>query len=49
MAGLTTQSGKVRVVAKTLPALLDDDDPALFPKLTDEQVSLLQRYGRVQL
>ena len=25
--------------------LLDDDDPALFPKLTDEQVALLARYG----
>jgi thioredoxin reductase (NADPH) len=27
---------------------LDDDDPALFPKLTDEQLALLAPYGSVQ-
>jgi thioredoxin reductase (NADPH) len=27
--------------------LLDDDDPALFPKLTDAQVQMLSRYGEV--
>jgi thioredoxin reductase (NADPH) len=32
----------------TARALLNDDDPALFPKLTDEQIELLGRYGRVQ-
>src|SRR5262245_13669840 len=33
----------------TMPlALLDDDDPALFPKLADEQLTLLGRYGRVR-
>src|SRR5262245_10427165 len=30
------------------PSLLDDDDPALFPKLTDEQIDLLARYGHVR-
>jgi thioredoxin reductase (NADPH) len=29
------------------PALLDDDDPALFPKLTDEQLALLRPLGHV--
>src|SRR6516225_10203309 len=29
------------------PPLLDDDDPALFPKLTDAQVEMLSRYGEV--
>jgi thioredoxin reductase (NADPH) len=29
-------------------ALLDDDDPALFPKLTDEQMTLLARHGTVR-
>jgi thioredoxin reductase (NADPH) len=28
--------------------LLDDDDPALFPKLTDAQVQMLSRYGEVR-
>jgi thioredoxin reductase (NADPH) len=28
--------------------LLDDDDPALFPKLTDEQMALLARHGHAQ-
>jgi hypothetical protein len=45
---VTTQSDKVRAVATTLPALLDNDDPALFPKLTDEQLSLLHRHGHVR-
>jgi thioredoxin reductase (NADPH) len=27
--------------------LLDDDDPALFPKLTDAQIQMLSRYGEV--
>jgi thioredoxin reductase (NADPH) len=28
--------------------LLDNDDPALFPKLTDEQLGLLAKYGQVR-
>src|SRR5262249_29885915 len=28
--------------------VLDDDDPTLFPKLTDAQVRLLERYGRTR-
>jgi thioredoxin reductase (NADPH) len=28
--------------------LLDDDDPALFPKLTDAQIALLSRHGKVR-
>jgi hypothetical protein len=28
--------------------LLDNDDPALFPKLTDEQLDLLAKYGQVR-
>lgn len=28
--------------------VLDDDDPALFPKLTDQQLKLLAPYGKVQ-
>lgn len=28
--------------------MLDDEDPALFPKLTDEQIALLTRYGKVR-
>ena len=33
----------------TLPGpVLDDDDPTLFPKLTDEQVQLLGQYGQVR-
>jgi CRP-like cAMP-binding protein len=38
----------LRAAARTFPALLDDDDPALFPKLTDEQLSLLAKYGQVR-
>jgi CRP-like cAMP-binding protein len=29
-------------------ALLDDDDPTLFPKLTDEQLDLLRQHGHVR-
>src|SRR5215471_5635157 len=29
-------------------ALLDDDDPTLFPKLTDEQLDMLRPYGHVR-
>jgi thioredoxin reductase (NADPH) len=29
-------------------ALLDDDDPSLFPKLTDEQLTLLGQHGSVR-
>jgi thioredoxin reductase (NADPH) len=28
--------------------LLDGDDPALFPKLTDDQMNLLALHGRVR-
>jgi thioredoxin reductase (NADPH) len=31
-----------------MPPLLDDGDPALFPKLTDAQVALLTPYGQVR-
>ena len=34
-------------VAGSAP-LLDPDDPALFPKLTNAQVDLLARHGRVR-
>ena len=30
------------------PPLLDDDDAALFPKLTDAQVQMLSRHGEVR-
>src|SRR6516162_606666 len=30
------------------PPLLDDDDPALFPKLTDAQLDLLEKHGHVR-
>jgi len=33
--------------ARRSPTLLDDDDPTLFPKLTDEQLDLLARHGQV--
>jgi CRP-like cAMP-binding protein len=29
-------------------ALLDDDDPTLFPKLTDEQLDLLKQHGYIR-
>ena len=29
-------------------ALLDDDDPALFPKLSDSQLDLLAKHGHVR-
>jgi thioredoxin reductase (NADPH) len=32
----------------TRRGLLDDEDPALFPKLTDEQLAVLARHGRVR-
>jgi hypothetical protein len=31
-----------------LPPLLDDDDPALLPKLTEAQVQMLSRYGEMR-
>jgi len=34
--------------SKCRGVLLDDNDPALFPKLTDEQMDLLARYGKVR-
>ena len=37
-----------RANARTLRALLDDDDPALFPKLTDEQLGLLTPLGQIR-
>ena len=37
-----------RAAGRALPALLDNDDPALFPKLTDEQLGLLTKYGQVR-
>jgi CRP-like cAMP-binding protein len=37
-----------RARGRTLRALLDDDDPALFPKLTDEQLGLLTPHGQIR-
>src|SRR5215472_15173330 len=37
-----------QATASKTPALLDDDDPTVFPKLTDEQLALLAPYGHVQ-
>ena len=34
--------------SKRRGVLLDDNDPALFPKLTDEQMDLLARHGKVR-
>src|SRR5215472_12899944 len=34
--------------ARAVAALLADDDPTLFPKLTDQQLDLLARYGQVR-
>jgi thioredoxin reductase (NADPH) len=41
-----TTSGTARVAVP--PPLLDDDDAALFPKLTDAQVQMLSRHGKVR-
>jgi CRP-like cAMP-binding protein len=38
---------RVQRGATVSAALLDADDPALFPKLTDAQVDLLARVGEV--
>src|SRR5262245_860604 len=37
-----------KIPAGATPPLLDDDDPALFPKLTDAQLDILSPYGRVR-
>jgi thioredoxin reductase (NADPH) len=37
-----------KIGAAAIPPLLDDDDPALFPKLTDVQLALLSPYGQVR-
>ena len=39
-------SGTTRVTSP--PPLLDNDDAALFPKLTDAQVEMLSRYGEIR-
>ena len=46
MTGSNT-SGDLRGVAASAP-LLDADDPALFPKLTEQQVELLARHGEMR-
>ena len=46
MAGSTTTDPSP-ADART-PALLDDDDPALFPKLSDDQLDLLAKRGHVR-
>jgi Cyclic nucleotide-binding domain len=38
----------LRATGRTLSPLLDNDDPALFPKLTDEQYGLLAKHGQVR-
>ena len=42
------RSKTFRADRRALPALLDNDDPALFPKLTEEQVGLLAKHGHVR-
>jgi thioredoxin reductase (NADPH) len=44
------QTGSTRTTANVaVPSpLLDDDDPALFPKLTEAQVQMLSRHGEVR-
>jgi thioredoxin reductase (NADPH) len=37
-----------KIGADAIPPLLDDDDPALFPKLSDAQLALLSPYGQVR-
>ena len=46
--GDADQTGTLRVAGRTLPPLLDNDDPALFPKLTDEQFGLLAKHGQAR-
>jgi thioredoxin reductase (NADPH) len=36
------------MAAGAVPPVLDDDDPSLFPKLTDAQVAMLSRHGKVR-
>ena len=42
------ESDPTRADASTALPLLDDDDPALFPKLTDAQLDLLEKHGHVR-
>ena len=43
-----SQGTRFQPPAGTPGPLLDDDDPALFPKLTDEQLGLLKPHGSVR-
>src|SRR5262249_32303139 len=46
---ITARSASVAGGSESGPrAVLDDNDPALFPKLTDEQLALLAPHGHVQ-
>jgi thioredoxin reductase (NADPH) len=42
------ESDSAHADASTALPLLDDDDPALFPKLTDAQLDLLGKHGHVR-
>ena len=44
---MNAPSGKERESSLSA-ALLDGDDPALFPKLTEQQLGLLRPLGRVR-
>src|SRR5215831_20534884 len=46
--GGPVETDPLRTRSGPRPSLLDDDDPALFPKLTDEQLNLLAKHGHVR-
>jgi len=46
--GGPVETDPLRTRSGPRPSLLDDDDPALFPKLTDEQLDLLAKHGHVR-
>ena len=46
--GVLVRTDALRASAKTLQALLNEDDPAVFPKLTDEQMGLLTPLGQIR-
>ena len=46
--GVLVGTDALRASAKTLQALLNEDDAAVFPKLTDEQLGLLRPLGQIR-
>ena len=46
--GVLVGTDALRASAKTLQALLNEDDAAVFPKLTDEQLGLLTPLGQIR-